>query len=184
MPFGRDLRYRTDQEADEQNKPSGLGTDGQKGGRGSGRSLVHIRCPHLEGHCGNLETQTHQNEQQSNEKQRGVGQFLLLGGQHGEIGGIGRAKNQRNTEHHEGRRNATQDQVLHTGLQRGQLGPLEAVEHEEGHGDQLQANKEQHQIIGRCGKEHPDQGKDGEGKELRKPGAKFGRVIHSHQHHG
>ena len=113
-----------------------------------------------------------------------MGQFLLLGGQHAEIGGIGRAENQRDTEHHKGRGDATQNKVLHTGLQRGQLRPLEAVEHVEGHGDQLQANKEQHQVIGRCGKEHPDQSKDGEGKKLRKPRAEFGREIHSHQHHG
>src|ERR1039458_4874286 len=52
----RHARNGGEQHAQQQDKSSGLGTDGEKRSRRRGRTLINIRCPDLKRKRGDLET--------------------------------------------------------------------------------------------------------------------------------
>jgi len=78
-------------DASEDDEAGGLGTDGKEGGDGSGRALIHIRHPHVEGRGGDLEAECGEEEGDAEEKDALVDGGILGGGGDAIDRGAGRA---------------------------------------------------------------------------------------------
>ena len=147
-PLRSHVRHCAEQHAQQQYKSRRFRPDREERRRRDRGALINIRRPDLERERGNFETQTNQHQQQTKQKNFVRRELRRDSGQLGEVQLAGRSENQRDAEHHEGRRQRAENQVLDARFERRQPTALETGEDVKRDGDEFHRDEQQAEIIG------------------------------------
>lgn len=151
------------QDGHEHEGGGALGDDAQITGNDGRSSLIGVGRPEMEGHEGNLEAETGDEEHEAEHAQKvdrqAVGQLVKVEGAGGTI-------DKRHAVEQQGCREEGEQDVLGTGL--GAFILFLVIGHEGGHGDggQLESDEEHEEVAAGNHEIHAQQGKEHEGVEL------------------
>ena len=183
LPVGGDDAERGEEHPQQGGERPRLGHGGHEAGHRGGRALVDVGRPHVERHRRHLEGEADQHQGQAGQ-QEPVGEHDVLGEEVGDLGQVGRpggAVGERDAVDEDGRGEAAEDEVLERRFTRGGPAVIERGEDVEGDGEDLQAEEDDDQVVGRAHQHGPRGRHQGQHVELRARDALPSEVAVGHQ---
>ncbi len=143
----------------------GLDAGRHIGGDGGRGALIDVRRPHVEGHGGRLEAETHDDQGHPDHEHGGQGEFPGhdKAGNVTDVEDAGRRINQRHAVKQKGRGKSAEKEVLEGGLGRPAVAAQEPAEDIDGDGHELQADEDGDEMVRRDHDHHPQDPEEQQG---------------------